>query len=67
MSGVIDGDGWIAARLAFLRGLLDGVPSEEERHAIQAEIDVLSKERGLRQPHYRLLRRPLRWLARTRR
>ena len=57
---VVNGDRWIAQRLAHLRGLLDGDVSDEERKAIEAEIATLSQERGislggLRQP--RLLRR----------
>jgi hypothetical protein len=44
---MIDGDRWIARRLAFLRELLQTDPSPELRQAIEAEIAVLSKERGI--------------------
>jgi hypothetical protein len=44
--GVISGDRWIAERLTFLRErLLDGEISDELRHAIESEIEVLRKER----------------------
>jgi hypothetical protein len=44
---IIDGDGWIAERLAFLRERLDSELTEGERSAIEAEIANLSKERGI--------------------
>jgi hypothetical protein len=44
---VIDGERWIAERLAFLRQRLAGEPEADERSAIEAEIEVLSKERGI--------------------
>jgi hypothetical protein len=56
----IDGERWIAERLRFLRERLDGELSDDERQAIESEIEALSKEGGimpfgLRYP--RLLRR----------
>jgi hypothetical protein len=44
---MIDGDRWIARRLAFLRDALQTELHPEQRQAIEAEIDVLSKERGI--------------------
>lgn len=57
---IIDGEGWIAQRLKYLRDRLAEDLSDEERQAIEAEIEALSKESGilpagLRFPH--LLRR----------
>ncbi len=45
---IIDGDRWIAERLKFLRERLAGDLSADERTACEAEIEALSKERGLR-------------------
>jgi hypothetical protein len=44
---IIDGEGWISARLKFLRERLDGELSDEERQAAEAEMAALSKERGI--------------------
>ncbi len=44
---IIDGERWIAERLTFLRERLAAQPSADERRAIEAEIEVLSKERGI--------------------
>ncbi len=44
---IIDGERWIADRLAFLREQLAAQPSDHERRAIEAEIEVLSNERGI--------------------
>jgi hypothetical protein len=44
---VIDGERWIAERLSFLRERLEAQPSADERRAIEAEIQLLSKERGI--------------------
>ncbi len=44
---IIDGGRWIAERLAFLRERLAGEPTADERRAMEAEIEVLTKERGL--------------------
>jgi hypothetical protein len=45
---VIDGDSWIAERLAFLHGLLlEESLSPEQRQIIESEIEVLSMERGV--------------------
>ena len=64
---VIDGDSWIAERLAFLHGLLTDGLAQDQRTAVEAEIAALSKERGISQgalPGVRGLRR--RWLRRYR-
>jgi hypothetical protein len=45
--GVIDGRRWIAERLKFLRERLLEDLSDDERGAIEAEIEVLSKESGI--------------------
>lgn len=64
---MIDGERWIAERLAFLNQLLDGEVSDEQREAIQAEIQTLEGERGIRQGGPRLLHwHPRRWLAHRR-
>lgn len=44
---IIDGERWITERLAFLRERLAAELADEERSAVQAEIEVLSKERGI--------------------
>lgn len=44
---IIDGESWIAQRLMFLRERLDGDLSDEERRAVEAEIEALSKETGI--------------------
>ena len=44
---IIDGDQWVAERLKFLRERLAEDPPGPERRAIEAEIEVLSKERGI--------------------
>jgi len=44
---IIDGERWIAARLAFLQERLAGELTPDERRATEAEIDVLSEERGI--------------------
>lgn len=44
---IIDGERWIGERLAFLRERLAAQPPEDERRAMEAEIEVLSKERGI--------------------
>jgi len=44
---IIDGDGWIAARLAFLRERLAGELTADDRRATEAEIEALSRERGV--------------------
>ncbi len=61
---VINGDRWIAQRLAHLREVLHGDLTDEQREGIEAEIALLSKERGIGHGGYRLprffrrLRRP---------
>jgi len=59
-SRIIDGERWIAERMKFLRERLAEDLSDDERKALEAELEVLSRERGLtvggrRMP--RLLRR----------
>ncbi len=45
MSGrIIDGNRWVRERLRFLNEQLAANPTEDERRAIEAEIEVLSKE-----------------------
>ncbi len=44
---IIDGERWIGERLAFLKERLAAELTDEERSAVQAEIEVLSKERGI--------------------
>ena len=44
---IIDGERWIAERLAFLRERLGGSLDADERRATEAEIAALSKERGI--------------------
>lgn len=45
MSGVIDDRRWIEQRLKFLRERLAAGPSDDERQAIEAEIEALSSHR----------------------
>lgn len=45
--GVVDGEGWIAQRLAFLRKRLSEDLADEDRRAVETEIEALSKERGI--------------------
>lgn len=47
MGHVVNGERWISERLKFLRERLAADPSPEERAAIEAELDVLSRERGV--------------------
>ena len=49
MSGpIINGERWIKERLQFLRErLADGDLPDDERTAIETEIEVLSTERGI--------------------
>ena len=44
---IIDGERWIAQRLVFLRERLAAGPEPDERLALEAEIELLSKERGI--------------------
>lgn len=60
---IIDGERWIADRIRFLRGHLVEELSEDERAQVEAEIALLSKERGMRADG----RRPSRLLRRLRR
>ena len=64
---VIDGDSWIAERLASLRGLRTDGLTPDQRTAVEAEIAALSNERDISQgslPWVRGLR--MRWLRRYR-
>jgi hypothetical protein len=60
---VIDGDQWIARRLAFLRERLAGELPDADRAAVEAEIAALSKERGLMPGGVRV-GRIFRWMRR---
>jgi ubiquinone biosynthesis protein UbiJ len=60
---IIDGERWVAQRLAFLRARLAEDISDEEQAAIEAEIGTLSDERGLTLGSARPFRRR-RWLRR---
>ena len=44
---IIDGERWIAERLAFLKERLAGTLEADERRALEAELAALSKERGI--------------------
>ena len=44
---VIDGERWIAERLKFLKQRLSENPSDDERRAIEVEIQALSKASGI--------------------
>jgi len=44
---IINGDQWIADRMATLKERLDAGTTDDERKALEAELDALSKERGL--------------------
>ena len=46
-SGIIDGERWIAERLKFLRERLAQELPDDERKAIETEIEALSRESGL--------------------
>ena len=57
---IINGDQWITARLAYLRELLTGDLTDEQRKTVEHEIAVLSKESGIGfrgRRYVRLLRR----------
>lgn len=61
---MIDGERWIAQRMKFLHELLQTELSPEQRQAVEAEIDTLSKERGIRHGGRRRLWAPGRWWSR---
>ncbi|HEV3363301.1 MAG TPA: hypothetical protein VG795_04050 [Acidimicrobiia bacterium] len=44
---IIDGEDWIAKRLRFLRERLAGELPDEERGALDQEVEALSKESGV--------------------
>jgi hypothetical protein len=46
-SQIVNGEEWIRTRLAFLRGRLDTDQTDDERIAVQAEIDRLMDARAV--------------------
>ena len=64
---VIDGDRWIAERIAYLTGLLDGELPSDHRQAVEAEIERLKKERGYHLGGFRMRWFPSRWIGHRRR
>ena len=64
---VIDGDRWIAERIAYLKGLLEGGLPPEHRQAVEAEIERLKKERGYHVGGFRMRWFPSRWIGHRRR
>jgi len=64
---VIDGDRWIAERIAYLNGLLEGELPPDHRQAVEAEIERLKKERGYHLGGFRMRCFPSRWIGRRRR
>jgi hypothetical protein len=46
-SRIIDGERWLAERLRVLRQRLTEQLSDDQRTAVEAEIEALSQERGL--------------------
>jgi hypothetical protein len=44
MSGVIDGRKWLQDRLRHLQAQLDAEPSDDQRKAVEAEIEKLRAE-----------------------
>lgn len=63
---MIDGDRWIARRLAFLRELLTTDITDEQRSAVEAEIEKLRGERGIHLGGPRRRWFPSRWIGRQR-
>jgi hypothetical protein len=63
---MIDGDRWIARRLAFLRELLTTDITDEQRNAVEAEIEKLRRERGIHPGGPRRRWFPSRWIGRRR-
>jgi hypothetical protein len=61
---MIDGDRWIAQRLAYLRAVLATDIPEDQRKAIEEEIEKLRKERGIHIGGFRLPWFPSRWIGR---
>lgn len=57
MSGVIDGRKWLQDRLRHLQAQLDADPSDDQRQAIEAEIEKLRGEAGSSHRRWR------RWLV----
>ncbi len=63
---VIDGERWIAQRVKFLHEMLQTELSPEQRRAVEAELDSLSKERGIRHGGRRRIWTPGRWWTQRR-
>ena len=61
---VIDGDRWIAERIAYLSGLLEGELPPVHREAVETEIEKLKKERGYHIGGFRMRWFPSRWIRR---
>jgi hypothetical protein len=53
MSGVIDGRRWLQERLRNLQAQLDADPSDDQRQAIEAEIEKLRAEAGSTRRRFR--------------
>ena len=64
---VIDGDRWIAERIAYLEGLLGSDLPSGHREAVEAEIERLKKERGYHVGGFRMRWFPSRWIGQRRR
>ena len=64
---VIDGDRWIAERIAYLKGLLESDLPSGHRQAVEAEIERLKKERGYHVGGFRMRWFPSRWIGQRRR
>jgi hypothetical protein len=59
---IIDGRRWIDERLLVLRERLEEGPPDDERRAIESEIDALSKEAGRSCSGFKV---PRRWVPRS--
>jgi hypothetical protein len=53
VSGVIDGRKWLQDRLRHLQAQLDVEPSDDQRKAIEAEIEKLRAEAGVSRRRFR--------------
>ena len=60
---IIDGERWIAERVKFLEERLGEELGEGERRAVEAELELLAKERGLMPGGVRA-GRTVRWIRR---
>jgi hypothetical protein len=61
--GVIDGDHWIRRRLAFLSDALKTELTDEQRKAVEDEIERLTHERGIHIGGRRRWWFPSRWIG----